>query len=97
MNTLTTIALWLSGSAVLQMVGFYCYSTYQKSRILKSISYESFKEENAISLNKPGGKTHLSGVNQGGKINSLHHSNTSAAISYSKLKTENILLKEVAQ
>ncbi len=95
MNTLTTIAVWLAGSAVLQMIGFYCYSTYQKSRILKSLSYEGIKEENAITFNKPGGKVHFSGARLGGKIHVVHHSNTSNGIGSSKSKTKT-MLKQVA-
>ena len=96
MNTLTIIAVWLAGSAVLQMIGFYCYSTYQKSRILKSLSYEGITEENATNFNKPGGKSHFSVTRPGGKINVVQPSNNSIGIGYSKLKTDT-MLKQVAK
>ena len=99
MNTLTTIAVWLAGSAVLQMVGFYCYSSYQKSRLLKSFTYEGVEDEKIASLHKPGGKIYAAGLKEGGKIASIYpsHSNTASTFNHSKSKSENLLLKQVAQ
>ncbi len=88
MNTLMTIAVCLAGSAVLQMVGFYCYSTYQKRKLLKSLAYGGFQEEVTGGLDKQGGKEQTTGLKSGGKVAALHLSNRNVASSFNQSKSK---------
>ena len=99
MNTLLTIAVCLAGSAILQMIGFYCYSTYQKRKLLKSMAYGPFEGEVTVGLNKQGGKEQTTGVLSGGKVASLHPSGRNVASSFnqSKSKSDNVLPQLLAR
>ena len=99
MNTLLTIAVCLAGSATLQMIGFYCYSTYQKRKLLKSMAYGPFEGEVTDGLNKQGGKEQTTGLMSGGKVAALHLSGRNVASSFtkSKSKSDNVLPQRLAR
>lgn len=90
MNTLLTIAAVLAGSAVLQFVCFYGYSSYHKRKLLKSMSLLQ-SETIAASLNKqPSGKNHNTGAKAGGKIAALHASHKPHSVPNRPLQTSTI-------
>ena len=99
MNILLTIAVCLAGSAILQLIGFYCYSTYQKRKLLKSMAYGPFEGEVIVGLNKQGGKEQTTGVMTGGKVAELHPSgrNVASTFTQSKSKSVNVLPQLVAR
>lgn len=99
MNILLTIAVCLAGSAILQLIGFYCYSTYQKRKLLKSIAYGFLEGEVTVGLNKQGGKEQAAGVMSGGKVAALHPSgrNVASTFTQSKSKSVNVLPQLVAR
>ena len=86
MNTLMTIAVCLAGSAVLQMVAFFCYSTYHKRKLLKSFSFVGFNDEMPATPTKQEGKLNYA-AKSGGKVAALHPSNSSLVTSVHQSKS----------
>ena len=96
MNTILTVAGYLAGSAVLQMVGFYCYSTFHKRKLLKSVSFDVLHED--APSNRQSIKSQVAGPNRGGKVAALHPniSNHSSA-KHSQFRSDKSLQKQLTQ
>ncbi|MCY7422524.1 MAG: hypothetical protein LH478_12370 [Chitinophagaceae bacterium] len=99
MNILMTIAVCLAGSAVLQMVGFFCYSTYHKRKLLKSFAFSGLNEQMPGSSTRQASTAKEAMARSGGKVAALHPNNFIIAVSTnkSKSKSDSQLHKRVAQ